>query len=140
MCRWDQGAAVATGGFTPVNLVWPKEDRRCGDGRSVSEAVQPIIGILVQADHGQDAHLGGAVLEQDAVGEGGGKMAADLAPDPAIRARMRTRFRDQALDLVLEATAQLGADPGVILGGRGILRIRLAMEAVRFHRPTIRRI
>jgi hypothetical protein len=50
--RWDQGAAVATGGITPVNLVWPKEDSRCGDGRSVSEAVQPIIGILVQADHG----------------------------------------------------------------------------------------
>lgn len=57
----------------------------------------------MQADHGQDAGLVRAVFEQDTVGEGGSKMAPDLAPHAPIQARMLARFRDQALNLVIEA-------------------------------------
>ena len=52
--------------------------------------MQPVIRIAVQVHDGEDAEVIGAILEQDAVGKRGGEVAADLAPQRPIQARMGT--------------------------------------------------
>lgn len=91
---------------------------------SVRQPVQPVVRIAVQGLHRKDAHHVGPVSRRGCVGEGRGKMSADIAAHTPESLRLRAGLGDEPLDLVVEAPAEFRADAGVLLGCRHFLRIR----------------
>ncbi len=103
--------------------------------------MEPIAWLPMQRHHGENPDIVGTIDVDDAIRKLPSEMTADGRVDHAESAGYLAGIGDQAIDDMIKALTQSGADAGIVFRGFLVFRSGLGVEDVRLQgRPTIFRI
>src|SRR5271154_1117176 len=106
----------------------------------ICQSVPPIFRLLMAVHDRKDEYGLRLIQINHQIGKLSSEGAADRRAELEEAFRLPANFIYESLDFIVEATAELRVNPGIIFGRLGIFAVCFRMKQMRLHRPTILRI